>query len=172
MIAVMTLLMASSLHAVSPTLIALGVNETPKLELTTGVDYLIMINNENPHGTNFYFGEFAQNVFTHYLQGSSSVTQDSIAVPSHAKVLWLFSPTKAGEYDYYAIDGSNDQKGQKGKIVVKQAESTFPENPDPLEILSDAESVQNGLTVTAPEEEKPASEEQPKRRWLRGGRRD
>lgn len=165
--------LAAEVHALSPDLIDLRVNDSKPLEFTTGVEYLLVLHNENQHGTSFYFGEFAQSVFTHYLQGSASVTQESIAVPSNGKVLWLFSPTKAGEYDYYAIDGSNDQKGPKSKIVVKLAESTFPENPDPLEVLSDAEDVQKGLTVTASEEEKPTSSEvEPKRRWLRGGRRD
>jgi hypothetical protein len=117
------LIASTKVLAVSPTLIDLGVNDTPPLQLTTGVDYLIVINNDNPHGASFYFGEFAQGVLTHYLQGAASVSQDSVDVPANAKVQWLLSPIKAGEYAYYAVNnGGSEQKGDKGKITVTLAE--------------------------------------------------
>lgn len=119
----MILAVCTTVQAVSPTLIDLSVNDTPPLQLTTGEDYLIVINNDNPHGTSFYFGNFAQGVLTHYLQGAASVSQDSVDVPANAKVQWLFSPTKAGEYAYYAVNnGGSEQKGNKGKITVTLAE--------------------------------------------------
>lgn len=143
-------------------------NETATLQLTTGVDYLIMINNDNPHGTSFYFGEFAQGVLTHYLQGAASVSQDSIDVPANAKVLWHLSPTKVGDYAYYAVNGSSDQKGDKGKISVKLAEGTSaaPQaQVEPTTVTAEAQQ-----TSATSEKETLVINEQ--RRWLKGGRRD
>jgi len=155
---------------VSPTLIDLGVNETSALQLTTGVDYLLMINNDNPHGTSFYFGEFAQSVLTHYLQGAASVSQDNIDVPANAKVLWLLSPTKAGEYVYYAVNGSSDQKGDKGKITVKLAEGTNTATQAQVEPTTiTAQTSPNAKPGNAQKDTLVINEQ---RRWLKGGRRD
>ncbi len=178
----MILAVCTCVQAVSPTLIDLSVNDTPPLQLTTGEDYLIVINNDNPHGTSFYFGEFAQGVLTHYMQGAASVSQDNIDVPANAKVQWLFSPIKAGEYAYYAINGSSDQKGTKGKITVSLAEGAN-ETPSKAE----ASIMQPSAQVTKEQKtEKPTQTSQSiatsadkntlvinqKIRWLKGGRRD
>ncbi len=151
-----------SAYAISPTLVDLGVNDTKILHFTTGVDYLLLIDNDNPHGTSFYFGEFAKNVLTHYLQGAANVSQDSLTVPSNAKVLWLFSPTQAGEFEYYAVNGSSDQKGDKGKIKIKLAESTQPQD----------KQAQGETQHTVEAKVESAAQVEPKQRWLKGGRRD
>lgn len=148
--------------ALSPTLVDLGVNDTKVLNFTTGVNYLLVLDNDNPHGTSFYFGEFAQSVLTQYLQGAANVSQDSLTVPSNAKVLWLFSPTQAGEFEYYAVNGSSDQKGDKGKIKIKLAESTQPQD----------KQAQGETQHTVEAKVESAAQVEPKRRWLKGGRRD
>uniref|UniRef100_A0A0Q9YYB0 Proteinase inhibitor I42 chagasin domain-containing protein n=2 Tax=Candidatus Berkiella aquae TaxID=295108 RepID=A0A0Q9YYB0_9GAMM len=150
--------MANQANAVNPSLIDLRVNDTTELRFTTGVDYLLVIDNDNPHGTSWYFGEFAQSILTQYLQGAANVTQDSLTVPSNAKVLWLFSPHQPGEFDYYAINGSSSQKGARGKIIITLAESAVTEN------LPAEEQPTNDQEKTPPVIEK--------RRLLKGGRRD
>lgn len=152
--------------AIHPSLVDLGVNETKALELTTGVEYLLVLRNENPHSTRFYFGDFAQSVFTRSMQGAAGVAQDSVDVPANGKVLWLFSPDKEGEYTYYAVNGSSDQKGARGKLIVKLAEGANDPmaTPKPNEVTAQAEVNQpekgvDNATVLS-------------RRWLKGGRRD
>lgn len=159
-------------HAVSPTLIDLAVNDTPPLQLTTGVDYLIVLTNDNPHGTSFYFGEFAQGVLTHYMQGAASVTQESVDIPANAKVQWLFSPIKAGEYNYYAINGSSDQKGDKGKITVKLAEgaNALPVEKTEVSVVEDPKATKQAKKTESDNKETLVINET--RRWLKGGRRD
>lgn len=159
---ILTLSAATSVNAINPTLVDLGVNDTKALHFTTGVDYLLVLDNDNPHGTSFYFGEFAKNVLTHYLQGAANVSHESVTVPSNAKVLWLFSPTQAGDFEYYAVNGSSEQKGEKGKITIKLAETTQPQ--DKQSQLDTTEQVVAKV--------EPAMNEEPKRRWLKGGRRD
>jgi len=159
--------------AIHPSLVDLGVNETKALELTTGVEYLLILRNENPHSTRFYFGDFAQSVFTRSMQGAAGVAQDSVDVPANGKVLWLFSPDKEGEYTYYAVNGSSDQKGARGKMIVKLAEGTN-------DVTQAAQApVENSATNTSEKTEKSQISEKDEKlavkeqhRWLKGGRRD
>lgn len=170
-LAIGSLLTANALYAVSPTLIELEINDTPSLQLTTGEDYLLIIENANPHGTSFYFGEFAQGVLTQYLQGAASVSQDNIDVPANGKILWLFSPIKVGDFVYYAINGSSDQKGQKGKISVKLAEGANMPSPT-QEPKVEAAVIPPSPETVSKDDSKEKLVVNEKRPWSRGGRRD
>ncbi|MGE3318860.1 MAG: hypothetical protein AB7I18_06150 [Candidatus Berkiella sp.] len=152
--------------AVHPSLVDLGVNETKAIEFTTGIEYLFILHNENSHSTRFYFGDFAQSVFTRSMQGAAGVSHDSIDVPANGKVLWLFSPGKEGEYTYYAVNGSSDQKGARGKMIVKLAEGTLEQPQPPVQ------ETENTNTEKAQKNKENLATANEKRRWLKGGRRD
>lgn len=156
--------------AIHPSLVDLGVNETKVLEFTTGNEYLFVIHNENAHSTRFYFGDFAQSVFTRSMQGAAGVAQDSVDVPANGKVLWLFSPGKEGEYSYYAVNGSSEQKGARGKMIVKLAESTNEVTQAAQTPVENSASKTSEKSENSEKDEKLAVTEQ--RRWLKGGRRD
>ena len=108
-----------------------GSPESPQLsisdlKLEVNHEYLFVIN--NPHGVPlvFQYEKLGQNVTTQYLQGSPSVTQESINLLPNGKVLWHFMTTAEGEFTVYVINPSLMQKGETRKISivdpVKQAE--------------------------------------------------
>lgn len=97
-----------------------------ELKLEINHEYLFLINNPLAVPLVFQFEKLGQHVATRYLQGSPSVTQESINLMPNGKVLWHFLTTLPGEFSVYIINPSSMQKGETRKIViidpVKQAE--------------------------------------------------
>src|SRR3990167_5533895 len=60
------------------------------LQLEVNQEYLFVLNNVHPVSLEFYFEKFGQHVATRYLQGTPSVTQESINLLPSSKVLWHF----------------------------------------------------------------------------------
>lgn len=96
------------------------------LKLEINHEYLFVLNNTHPVPFVFQFEKLGQHVATRYLQGSPSVTQESLNVLPNAKVIWHFLATSSGEFTVHLINPSTLQKGEARKIViidpVKQAE--------------------------------------------------
>ncbi len=82
-------------------------------------EYLLVLHNPNDYDVVFYYDTFGQNIFSRYLQGTSSVSNDNFSLPAHGKVLWVFSPLAAGEYACYLSNPGINQAGAQGKIVIE-----------------------------------------------------
>ncbi len=125
------LLLIPSLFAAEPILIdikIIGSAQAPifspqDITLDSGQDYLLVINNVGNDSISFDYGDFGQKVLTRSVQGTSSMTQQSMVINPNSKMQWHFSPQQAGEYPYHAINTSLNTKGTPGKIIVKKIES-------------------------------------------------
>ncbi|MBS0287961.1 MAG: hypothetical protein JSR17_11730 [Proteobacteria bacterium] len=106
--------------------------EPQNFTLDAGQDYLLVITNSNNDSITFDFGNFGQQVFTRSINGTSSVTQQSLVINGNSKVQWHFSPQNKGEYTYYAINTGLNARGVPGKIVVNKLEekSSITQNND------------------------------------------
>lgn len=124
-----TFTVCAQLYADQPLLIdvkIIGASQSPLFEpqhfsFDLGQDYLLVISNEGSDSISFDFGDFGQKVMTRSMQGTSSMTQQSIVINPNSKVQWHFSPTTSGEYVYHAINTSLNSKGSAGKIVVNKS---------------------------------------------------
>jgi multicopper oxidase len=120
----------------SPILIDLAVSGTQdnpsftpnQLQFKEGQEYLLVVTNEQSYGVTFHYNKFGQSLLTHYLQGTSSVTQDSMMLLPHSKIFWHFVPLKKGEYVFHAANASLNQKGADGKIVIEAQEIVKKDN--------------------------------------------
>ncbi|MFI4938248.1 MAG: cupredoxin domain-containing protein [Candidatus Berkiellales bacterium] len=97
-----------------------GLTLTPEnYTFVQGQEYLWVMRNDHSESLTFYYDTFGQKIFTHYLQGTPDVTQNSFTLPPQAKVYWLFVPSAPGEFSFYISNPSMNQKGKVGKIIVK-----------------------------------------------------
>jgi hypothetical protein len=88
------------------------------LKLEVNREYLFVINNPLAVSLVFQFEKLGQHVATRYLQGSPSVTQESVNVLPNSKVIWHFVTTMPGEFTVYIINPSLMQKGETRKIAI------------------------------------------------------
>ena len=120
-----------------PILMELAVDGTPEspfldpkvLTFEQNQEYLIILNNDNLFSVHFKFENFGQNIFTHYLKGTSDVSQSSISVPPQTKVLWLFVASTPGEFPLTLNNPVINKDGPLGKIIISALASTEP-TPD------------------------------------------
>ncbi len=134
-------LFSSNIFSAQPLLIdvkIIGSAQSPLFEpqnftLDVGQDYLFVISNEGTDSISFDYGNFGQKVLTHSMQGTSSMTQQSIVINPNSKVQWLFSPQLSGEYTYHAINTSLNSKGNAGKITVNKNEKELVQTQTALE---------------------------------------
>ena len=131
-----------------------GSQESPlftpnEITLDAGQEYLFVLNNEEDYNIIFHYGKLGQSVFTHYLQGSNSVTEDSFTLPAKTKVLWHFVTVDPGEFPFYAGTPSVNGNGKAGKISISGA-------PDP-----------NMNPVENPTPQKTAKPRQERKHWGR-----
>lgn len=122
----------SSLVAAIPSLVDVAVVNTPSgfglvpsaLEFAQHQEYLLVLSNDNPESLTFHFSQFGQKIMTHYLQGTPSVSQESVDLPAKSKVLWQFSTLESGEFDYYISYPSQNIKGVISKMIIHPIEET------------------------------------------------
>ena len=109
-----------------PILMELAVDGTPEspfldpkvLTFEQNQEYLIILNNDKLFTVHFKFENFGQNIFTHYLKGTSDVSQSSISVPPQTKVLWLFVASTPGEFPLTLNNPIINKDGPLGKIII------------------------------------------------------
>ena len=87
--------------------------------LVLGRPYVLIISNDFDNAINFVFEKFGSTVYTHYLQGVSGMSQQSMTIPPHTKVTWMFETNQAGEFLVYAMNMGVGQKGEASKLIVK-----------------------------------------------------
>src|SRR5579872_4636352 len=59
--------------------------EPASLQLLQGQEYLLVIKNDNPYPVTFHFDKLGQSINTQYLQGTPSVSQDRVDIPTQTK---------------------------------------------------------------------------------------
>ncbi|HET9843353.1 MAG TPA: hypothetical protein VFP93_01680 [Gammaproteobacteria bacterium] len=64
--------------------------------------YLLVIENGFDYPYLLVANQFAEAIVTQSIQGSPSVTQQSVALSPHSKVQWLLRTKKAGKFPFYA----------------------------------------------------------------------
>jgi hypothetical protein len=107
--------------------------EPALLQLNQGQEYLLVINNDNPFAVTFHFEKFGQSIYTQYLQGTPSLSQDRLDIPSNSKILWHFVATAAGEFPCVLSNNSANLSGSAAKItitaIIKTEEKAAAEQP-------------------------------------------
>lgn len=127
-----------------------------------GHEYLWVMTNENSQSLSFNYDTFGQKIFTHYLQGTPSVTQNSFALPSQSKVYWLFVPSAPGEYQFYISNPSTNQKGKGGKIIVNAEPTAASEKPTNADEVNENEEKQSTDIAQSKDKTKEGSKEEAK----------
>ncbi len=117
--------LALSAHAI-PELIDIQVKgdaqhvffEPSKIELESDQDVLFVI--ENPHAFHCQFVSqtLADGIITQYIQGSGSVTFESISIPPHSKVQWVFQTQMPGKYEFYPVIEAQKTRYKPSVIVI------------------------------------------------------
>lgn len=98
--------------------IELSIND---LELELNHEYLFVIDNKFSQSLSFNFEKFGQHVSTRYLQGSSSVTQESFSLLPHSKVVWHFTVMEPGNFSLCVVDPATMRESNKVKLVIPGA---------------------------------------------------
>lgn len=101
--------------------------------LILGRPYVLIIDNDFDNAINFVFEKFGPTVYTHYLQGVSGMSQNSMTIPAHTKVTWMFEANQPGEFLVYAMNMGVGQRGDPSKLIVKSLrQSAKPSVSDDL----------------------------------------
>ena len=120
--------MSSFVFAAAPTLYDIQVEGSvghpelsiEELMLDVNQEYLFVISNTLPASVELYIGKFGHHIATHYLQGTPSVTQESMNLPTSSKVLWHFVTNTPGEFTFSAVNASTLEKGTTHKIIIQE----------------------------------------------------
>lgn len=112
-----------------------GVIDAPQLsisdlQLEVNEEYLFVVDNKFAQSLSFNFEKFGQHVSTRYLQGSSSVTQESFTLLPNSKVVWHFTAVEPGSFSLYVVDPATMRQSNKVKleIPVKDQKTSKEEN--------------------------------------------
>lgn len=133
-----------------------------ELQFDVGSSYLLVLTNNNPFTVSFHYGKFGQNVFTHYIQGISNLTQESLVINPHSKLFWHFIPKEAGEFAFHTNNNGFNQQGREGKIIVTKIEKE----------TKTADVTQAQTVEAKPEEKKEPEPQKGANERKRGGRKD
>ena len=118
----LSIFLAPNVQALAPKLYEVvleGVSDEPEIVLSDSPleinqEYLFMIENKFSSSYILHLEKFGQHVSTQYLQGSPSVTQESLYLLPSSKVIWHFTVNSPGSFEIYAVDS---QSGKKSKTM-------------------------------------------------------
>jgi len=135
-----------------------GTMVNPTLEITQsslkeGENYIFVIENTNDFVCTLQFDILGQAVNTQYLQGATTVSQDSVAVLGKSKVTWQFLAHQAGEYPLGVNTAAFNQSSNIIRLSIQKI------NPDNSAQASEEKALQTT-------ESKKASKSKKKRRLL------
>lgn len=145
----------SALQA-SPELFAFSVEgsvTTPILEpqvvsLLLNHEYVFMIDNHHDESVVLNFGGFGQTVSTIFLQGNSHMTQESMVLLPHAKIMWHFYTTAEGEFPLGISNPAMKIPAASGKIRIAALEDPAKADPAKKDTSEAAVDVKNAEEPT------------------------
>lgn len=104
--------------------IQLSIND---LQLEVNEEYLFVVDNKFTQTFSFNFEKFGQHVLTRYLQGSSSVTQESFNLLPQRKVTWHFTVVEPGSFSLSVVDPTTMRQSNKVKLTIPVKEKKSSE---------------------------------------------